>query len=146
MQTKFFNILLAFTVVLLMASCKKDEKKIDTSLLPGIWQISGTEQYLHFHDDGTGAFWDESEDVYEDDIEVDGNGWFNWAVAEETSNSKTIVKVALNFKIAVSGGSVPKNATITQLDASSMTWQDAFKNQTYFTRKKEPETQQSQTP
>lgn len=119
--------------VIVFSACKKEEQKIDVSQLPGTWQIKGTEQYLNFHDDGTGAFWDESEDVYEDDIEVDGNGWFHWA-ASQGDKDKT-ADIALNFTIAVSGGSVPKNATITKLDGSSMTWRDSFKNETYFTRK-----------
>ncbi|HBZ33621.1 MAG TPA: hypothetical protein DEO38_00825 [Bacteroidales bacterium] len=126
MKTKI-NILLLAVGVMLLASCKK-KNEIDPTLLPGVWQFTGTEQYLNFHQDNTGAFWDEAEDIYEDDIEKNGNGWFTWALAED--------QLALKFTIEVSGGSVPKNSTITELTTTTMTWQDSFKNKTHFTRKK----------
>ena len=113
----------------MFTSCKKEKDTVDLKLLPGVWQMDGTEQFLHFHQDGTGAFWDESEDVYEEDIEPDGNGWFTWVTSEDDN------RLALNFVIEVSGGAVPKNSTITRLDNDRMTWQDSFKNKTYFTRK-----------
>lgn len=121
------SIILFFALaVLILVSCKK-ENTIDATLLPGVWQIDGTEQFLNFHTDGTGAFWDEADDVYEDDVEVDGNGWFKWELTNDA--------LSINFTIFVSGGSVPKSSTVTKLTGTQMTWRDSFKNETHLTRK-----------
>jgi hypothetical protein len=94
----------------LVASCEKEEEYFDESLLIGKWQ-SGT-LYYKYLDDGSGATWDEADDVTEDEAQL-----FTWTlVASELTH----------IHILEMGATVPKVYTVTELTATSLKYKDDF--------------------
>ncbi|MBN2481292.1 MAG: hypothetical protein JXB19_06105 [Bacteroidales bacterium] len=110
MKRTLFYITISVLASFLAASCEMEEVTFDESLLIGKWQ-SGT-LYYKYLEDGTGATWDEGDDVFEDEAQE-----FTW----------TLVKSELtHIHILEMGGTVPKVYTVTELTAATLKYHDDF--------------------
>lgn len=101
-----------------MSACswfEKDEHiTVSESQLYGKWVKQSTQEYWRYNADHSGVTWDESEDVTEEE----SNLTYEWTV-----NGDVITHV---FHGAQGNQSVPKVYTITEIDASHMTWEDDY--------------------
>ncbi len=102
----FTGVLLSFLIV----SCAKEEPSFDEQLLIGKWR-SGTEFY-RYDSDGTGATWDTSDDVSEDEAQE-----FTWTLVRSDLTHIHIMEL---------GGRVPKYYTVTELTATTLKYRDEF--------------------
>jgi hypothetical protein len=105
-------------ITFLTVSCEPTEESFDESLLIGKWK-SGTEYYKYLSD-GTGATWDTSDDVTEDEAQP-----FTW----------TLVKSELTqIHILEGGGTLPKVYTVTELTETSLKYHDDFGGNFSYTK------------
>jgi hypothetical protein len=94
-----------------MFSCIEiEEDSFDESLLVGKWE-SGTLFYKYNYD-GTGATWDERDDVTEDEAQE-----FTWTLVEAELTHIHILEM---------GGTVPKVYTVTKLTETTLEYEDSF--------------------
>lgn len=104
--------LMAFVLTTLsFNSCLPIEDMFDESLLIGKW-VMGTDHY-RYDADGTGASWDTSEDVTEDEGQE-----FTWTLV---SSDLTHIHIMESSK-----SGVPKSYTVTELTESSLKYKDDF--------------------
>ena len=96
-----------------MISPEKPEYRL--SDLQGLWQEKNTEHFVRFtteQSDQTnylyGREWDEGEDVYEEDLQPYGNGWFKYWF--ETSGNLTEIHLMDN-----GGAEIPKVYVVSKL-------------------------------
>lgn len=82
----------------------------DENLLYGKWQ-SGT-LYYKYISDGSGTTWDTADDVTEAEAQA-----FSWTLVNDELTHIYILEI---------GGSVPKIYTVTELTATSLTYEDDF--------------------
>lgn len=123
-RNKFLLIILLSGVVAAMFSgCKKEQ--FDESLLYGYWQ-SGSVTY-HFYDDGNGCTWDQADDVNENDIVRDKNGWFHWTLDNEVLTLKHCTDMTGETL-------VPKVYKLLILNEKTLAFEDDYKNKTQFDR------------
>ncbi len=108
----------AFLIATLFVSCAEDDLSFDEELLIGKWR-SGT-LFERYDSDGTGATWDTSDDVSEDEAQE-----FTW----------TLIKTDLTqIHLMEMGGKVPKYYTVTELTATRLKYKDDFGNHFSFTK------------
>lgn len=105
-----YSIAMLVAVSLVYTSCEPEEKFFDEALLIGKWK-SG-EEFYKYRDDGTGATWDESEDVTEAEAQE-----FTWTLVESELTHIHILEM---------GGTVPKIYTVTELTATTLKYKDDF--------------------
>ena len=77
-KAAFFKVFLCLLLFTALCACTPDdptEGDFDVTHLYGKWCQEGTKIYYKYNDDGTGATWDESDDVYEDEAQA-----FTWEV------------------------------------------------------------------
>ncbi|MBR1632099.1 MAG: lipocalin family protein [Paludibacteraceae bacterium] len=104
-------------LAMLAVTCGREEpESFDRSDLIGYWQLSGTNQFYHYLNNGTGKFWDEDDDVTEEDIMENGNGYFTWTLSGST--------LRLNFVIEINQGGVPKVYNIQTLNSTTLKYKD----------------------
>jgi hypothetical protein len=120
-----FSALLYLVVLLFINSCKKEESANQTSfdqkLLIGKWHLNNTVFYK-YNADNTGTTWDISDsDITEADAQK-----FSWKL----EGSKLIE----NHYLETTGGTFPKNYTITELSASKLSKKDNFDKVETFTK------------
>jgi hypothetical protein len=108
---KTIRILLpALLFFLILQSCSQEEDSFNSAYLIGKWR-SGT-LYYKYTVDGSGATWDTSDDVTEDEAQP-----FTWVLL----NSELTHIHILEF-----GAKLPKVYTVTELKPLSLKYQDSF--------------------
>ncbi len=75
-----------------------------------------------------GKTWDESDDVFETDLEWHGNGWFKWNIA---NNKLTQLHV-----MEIGSALVPKTYTVTSCNETTLVLKDTYGNQTTYKKVK----------
>lgn len=92
MKKGIITILIAAVIITLgMVSCKKDEKKTESTksyseLIVGRWKTSADEPYYEvYYSDGTGKMWDTAEDVQEDEADT-----FDWSIDEHNQLTQIV--------------------------------------------------------
>lgn len=110
----------ALGLSLLVASCGVKPTVVDISLLTGKW-VSGTE-YYRYSADGSGATWDTSDDVSEEEAQP-----FTWDYNDKTN------KLTLYHQMEM-GSVVPKSYTIKTLNAVMLTYTDNYDRTYTFSR------------
>jgi hypothetical protein len=118
MKRILYYLSFCLLIPFLVASCEKEKEFFDESLLIGKWQ-SGT-LYYKYLDDGSGATWDEADDVTEDEAQL-----FTWTLVESELTHIHILEM---------GGTVPKVYTVTELTATSLKYKDDFGKSFSFTK------------
>jgi len=118
MKKTLFYLTLCIMVSLMTVSCEPLEESFDESLLTGKWQ-SGTLYYKYLAN-GTGATWDTSDDVTEEEAQA-----FTWTLVKSELTHIHVLEV---------GGSVPKLYTVTELTATSLKYHDDFGVNYSFTK------------
>ncbi|MDR2910332.1 MAG: hypothetical protein LBV47_03060 [Bacteroidales bacterium] len=98
----------------LFNSCEK-EYEFDETLLYGKWK-QGT-LYYKYLSDHTGATWDTSEDVTEEEAQK-----FTWTLVNSELRQIHIMEI---------GGEIPKNYNITELTATSLKYNDSFSSYSF---------------
>lgn len=118
MKRKLFFLVPFLLIALVFVACEEEEVFFDESLLVGTWQ-SGT-MYYKYLADGTGGTWDTGDDVQEDEAQA-----FTW----------TLIGAELKqIHIMEMGATVPKVYTVTQLTATTLSYEDDFGKQFSFTK------------
>lgn len=94
--------------------------------LLGLWQEEGAEAYVRFtsEQDETGEYkygreWDESEDVYEEDLQQYGNGWFKYKLVK---SDLTEIHLMDN-----GGADIPKVYVVVKLTDAELEYRDEYK-------------------
>jgi hypothetical protein len=104
--------------------------------LQGLWQENNTEHFVRFtteQSDETGYLygreWDEAEDVYEEDLVPQGNGWFKYKL--ETKGDLTEIHLMDN-----GGAEIPKNYVVSKLNSTDLEYyeKDRKTNKFYFSK------------
>jgi len=121
-----FGIVVAFAFM----ACNP-EKSFDSALLIGKWERTSPyataekpgKEYYRYDRGGTGATWDTSEDVSEEEAQT-----FSWTL------EKDLLTLRHNMEMDTSK-KVPKYYTITALDGKTLTYKDDFKNSFTFSKK-----------
>lgn len=124
------SLLIGFlaVVAIVMTSCLNPEPEVvflEADLL-GLWQEKGTEAFVRFTDeqDETGEYkygreWDESEDVYEEDLQQYGNGWFKYKLVK---SDLTEIHLMDN-----GGADIPKVYVVVKLTDAELEYRDEYK-------------------
>ncbi len=108
----------AFVIASLFVSCAEDDISFDEELLIGKWQDGSL--FYRYDSDGTGATWDEADDIDEDEAQP-----FTW----------TLIKAELTqIHLMEMGGTVPKVYEVTELTATRLRYKDDFGNHFSFTK------------
>ncbi|RLD57911.1 MAG: hypothetical protein DRJ01_13270 [Bacteroidetes bacterium] len=104
----------------LSTSCTDENilPSFDESLIIGKWK-SGT-LYERYDSDKTGATWNTADDVTEEEAQI-----FTWTITKDQLEQIHIIE---------NGGKVPKVYTITELTASSLTYEDDYGRSKSFTK------------
>jgi hypothetical protein len=110
---KLFCILSCIGIVFIFNSCEK-ETEIDASLLPGKWK-AGT-YYEVYNANNTGYFWDENDDMSED--EGKKTQTFTWTL--EKSDLTQI------HDMQVGQTKVPVQYTVTELTSTTLKYKDSY--------------------
>ena len=121
------GILAVISVV--MTSCWEvpaPEVVFNEADLLGLWQEEGTEAYVRFtsEQDETGEYkygreWEESEDVYEEDLQQYGNGWFKYKLVK---SDLTEIHLMDN-----GGADIPKVYVVVKLTDAELEYRDEYK-------------------
>ena len=122
-----------------MASCNmfnRNTPEYQLSDLQGLWQENNTEHYVRFtteQSDETGYLygreWDEAEDIFEEDLQPQGNGWFKYLF--ETSGSLTEIHLMDN-----GGAEIPKVYVVSKLTDTALEYYEKEQKSVkfYFTK------------
>lgn len=111
------------------------EETFKESDLYGLWQEDGTEHYVRFltatQDPMEGVYhfgkeWNEDERVYEDRLVYHGNGWFKWQLVQ---SDLTEIHLMDN-----GGADIPKVYVVTQLNSTTLVYQDTYKKSHSFSK------------
>ncbi|MBR4433282.1 MAG: hypothetical protein IK058_00210 [Bacteroidales bacterium] len=115
-KTTFFNISIVLLLLTSLCACNPEdptEGDYDVTNLYGKWCQEGTKVYYKYNDDGTGATWDESDDVYEDEAQA-----FTWDV-----EGSEMIHIHLT---ETGTAQVPKYYIITWLSFDELDYYDAI--------------------
>jgi hypothetical protein len=94
-----------------LVSCEPDEPiSFDETLLIGKW-VEGT-VYERYNADYTGYTWDTADDVSEEEAQD-----FTWSLDEDQLVQIHIMEI---------GGNIPKTYTVTELNATNLSYQDDY--------------------
>ncbi len=106
------NIVRAILVIVSVCLCVScgPEQLLDSSLLVGTWREGS--YYECYYSDGTGKYWDTSEDYYEDEAIT-----FTWDF---------LLGTLTQYHTLEFGGVVPKVYTIEELTSSTLVYSDSF--------------------
>ncbi|MBR6440557.1 MAG: lipocalin family protein [Bacteroidales bacterium] len=126
-KQRIILMLFLSAMTLAMVGCKKDPPEepdpvLQTNLLIGKWQQSGTQVYWRFDADRHGETWDESpeEDVHE---------------GEGTKLTWNIVSGVLQLRLEGEMGQVvPYDYTIVTLNTGMLVWVDVYNNSVTLVR------------
>ena len=131
-------ILIALTGIVL-TSCSMfgpSTPSYQLSSLQALWQENGTEHFVRFtteQSDETGYLygreWDEAEEVYEEDLQPHGNGWFKYQF--KTQGDLTEIHLMDN-----GGADIPKEYIVSKLTDTELQYyeKDRKSNSFSFTK------------
>ena len=127
MKQRSLVVVFLVVVAIAMTSCfgpSNEPDFVEADLL-GLWQETGTEAYVRFtaEQDETGEYkygceWDESEDIFESDLQPDGNGWFKYKLVK---SDLTEIHLMDN-----GGAEIPKIYVVTKLTDTELQYKDNF--------------------
>lgn len=112
-------------VAIAMTSCfgSVEEPTFQEVDLLGLWQEEGTEAFVRFTNESCdngeykyGREWDESEDVFESDLQPYGNGWFKYKLVK---SDLTEIHLMDN-----GGADIPKVFVVTKLTDIILEYKD----------------------
>ena len=118
MKRSFLYVFLCVVVTSFMVSCDEIDISFDESLLIGKWQ-SGTVYYKYLVN-GSGATWDEADDVTEEEAQT-----FTWTLEYSELTHIHVLEM---------GGTVPKAYTVTELTSTTLRYKDDFGKTFTFTK------------
>jgi hypothetical protein len=113
-----FLILCVATSSFMVSCIEIEEDSFDEYLLVGKWE-SGA-MFYKYNYDGTGATWDEADDVTEAEAQE-----FTWTLVESELTHIHIMEL---------GGTVPKVYTVTKLTETTLEYEDSFGTMFSFTK------------
>lgn len=113
-----FLALLCLAASFFIVSCETEEEPFDETLLIGKWQSETL--YYKYYDDGSGATWDTSDDVTEEEAQE-----FTWTLEQSELTHIHIMEL---------GGVVPEVYTVTELTATTLKYKDDFDKSYSFTK------------
>lgn len=110
-------------VLIAVTSCSKEEPTFQEADLLGLWQKTGTEEFVRFTNekDNTGEYkygceWNEGEDVFEEYLTKYGNGWFKY---------KLVKSDLTEIHLMDNGGAyIPKVYTVLTLTEDALKYKD----------------------
>ena len=117
-------------LALTMTACfgpgpKPEEVEFKQADLLGLWQEQNTEVFVRFTNEADesgeyqyGRQWDESEDIYEEDLKPYGNGWFKYKLVK---NDLTEIHLMDN-----GGADIPKVYVVEKLTGYELKYKDDF--------------------
>ena len=127
MKQRSLVVVFLVVVAIAMTSCfgpSNEPDFVEADLL-GLWQETGTEAYVRFtaEQDETGEYkygceWDESEDIFESDLQPYGNGWFKYKLVK---SDLTEIHLMDN-----GGAEIPKIYVVTKLTDTALQYKDDF--------------------
>ncbi|MBO5362473.1 MAG: hypothetical protein J6A35_05910 [Paludibacteraceae bacterium] len=127
MKQRSLVVVFLVVVAIAMTSCfgpSNEPDFVEADLL-GLWQETGTEAYVRFtaEQDETGEYkygceWDESEDIFESDLQPYGNGWFKYKLVK---SDLTEIHLMDN-----GGAEIPKIYVVTKLTDTELQYKDNF--------------------
>ena len=127
MKQRSLVVVFGVVVAIAMTSCfgpSNEPDFVEADLL-GLWQETGTEAYVRFtaEQDETGEYkygceWDESEDIFESDLQPYGNGWFKYKLVK---SDLTEIHLMDN-----GGAEIPKIYVVTKLTDTALQYKDDF--------------------
>jgi hypothetical protein len=122
-------------IALAMTSCFNHDNTptfAERDLL-GLWQEDGTEAFVRFttEQDETGEYkygreWDESEDIFESDLQPNGNGWFKYKLVQ---SDLTEIHLMDN-----GSADIPKIYQVVKLNAGELQYKDAQGKTYHFSK------------
>lgn len=100
-------------MALSFSACSLMDQDFDETLIIGTWTVDGNStDHWRFDAGGTGASWDEADDVTEEEAQA-----FSWSIS---GSELTIV-----HQIGMTGqDAIPKSYKLTELTATHMTFKD----------------------
>ena len=116
------------TIAVVMTSCfgpgpNPEEVEFKQADLLGLWQEQNTEVFVRFTNEADesgeyhyGREWDESEDVFESDLQPYGNGWFKYKLVK---TDLTEIHLMDN-----GGADIPKVYQVVKLTAGELQYKD----------------------
>lgn len=117
-------------VAIAMTACfgpgpKPEEVEFKQADLLGLWQEQNTEVFVRFTNEADesgeyhyGREWDESEDVFESDLQPYGNGWFKYKLVK---TDLTEIHLMDN-----GGADIPKVYQVLKLTAGELQYKDDY--------------------
>ena len=117
-------------VAIAMTACfgpgpNPEEVEFKQADLLGLWQEQNTEVFVRFTNEADesgeyhyGREWDESEDVFENDLKPYGNGWFKYKLVQ---TDLTEIHLMDN-----GGANIPKVYQVLKLTAGELQYKDDF--------------------
>lgn len=128
MKKKIVFLSILSVIAIAMTSCwnvPEPEVVFEETNLLGLWQETNTEAFVRFtaERDETGEYkygreWDESEDIFESDLQPYGNGWFKYKLVQ---NDLTEIHLMDN-----GGAEIPKVYVVTKLTDTELRYKDDF--------------------
>ncbi len=118
------------TIAVVMTSCfgpgpNPEEVEFKQADLLGLWQEQNTEVFVRFTNEADesgeyhyGREWDESEDVFESDLQPYGNGWFKYKLVK---TDLTEIHLMDN-----GGADIPKVYQVLKLTAGELQYKDDY--------------------
>ena len=118
------------TIAVVMTSCfgpgpNPEEVEFKQADLLGLWQEQNTEVFVRFTNEADesgeyhyGREWDESEDVFESDLQPYGNGWFKYKLVK---TDLTEIHLMDN-----GGADIPKVYQVVKLTAGELQYKDDY--------------------
>lgn len=125
MKTKSILFSIVAMIAVVMTSCFTPEPEVtfNEADLLGLWQEDGAEAYVRFttEQDETSEYkygreWDESEDIFESDLQPYGNGWFKYKLVK---SDLTEIHLMDN-----GGADIPKIYQVVKLNAAELQYKD----------------------
>lgn len=128
MKKKIVFLSILSVIAIAMTSCwnvPEPEVVFEEANLLGLWQETNTEAFVRFtaERDETGEYkygreWNESEDIFESDLQPYGNGWFKYKLVQ---NDLTEIHLMDN-----GGAEIPKVYVVTKLTDTELRYKDDF--------------------
>ena len=139
-MNKSIKFLLIAVLGVALASCSMmgggEKPEYRLSDLQGLWQENNTEHFVRFTTEQSdeakylyGREWDEAEEIYEEDLVPQGNGWFKYWF--ETTGDLHELHLMDNH-----GAEIPKEYIVSKLTSTDLEYYEKDKkaNKFYFTK------------
>lgn len=117
---KAFRIFCIALFGIAVCSCTPNAPSFNLSDLQGLWQENNTEHFVRFTTEQSdeagylyGREWDEAEDIHEEDLLPQGNGWFKYLF--ETNGNLTEIHLMDN-----GGAEIPKVYIVSKLTSTTL--------------------------